>query len=450
MTKRTLKILCCLLLTVATVLPLVSLPAYADGSHGLYMECSIGPVNNRADGFMIDFYSDADNALATYYSNANWGMYTVPTVRKNGYKSMIGGGAYAGLQITYRSNMRKGIMSFWRYECTDWMDNVTYLYADTMMGRSTHYDNEGSGTSCVMDYNWDCGTWYRELIQCWTDAETGETFMGNWYYNYTTDHWDLFVYYNTHLWDSYINSGVSQFLENFSQSYRENVRNFRYKGVYVLSHDDGNWVSSPNVKIFTDSNVNAVGETSMGIAEDGSYVWGQVDGASSIDSDTRKEATYTINQPATPQSIGKPAIGKMVVTENADGESIVSWEMGEHSTPELTTRITVLDENNMLLYSKTQTRPDLSEVNLGDLKSDTYRVTLSVTDVFGQKTTANYGYGLRGDLDHNGTVSISDVTLLLLGIQNNYAIGSHPEMDLSGDGAISISDVTTLLLIMKG
>lgn len=446
MSKRIFKRLLAGFLACLMLASLLCVSAFADGSHGFYMECSIVPVNNKADGFMIDFYSDAENALATYYSNANWGMYIIPTKNHYNYKTMVGGGAYAGLQITYRSNMRKGIMSFWRYECTDWMDNVSYIYADVMMGKSTHYDNEGSGTSCVMDYQWDCGTWYRELLYCWEDVETGETFMGNWYYNYNTDHWDLFVYYNTHLIDSYINSGVSQFLENFSQSYRENVRNFRYKGVYVLGHETGEWISSPTVKVFTDRNEKAVGETSMGVAEDGSYVWGQVDGGSAIDSDDYKEMTTTIVQPEKPQNIGTPKFSKVSVKTDNDGNQILSWEMDEHSTPQLSYRLTVTDPDYKVIYSGTQTRPNVQEVNLGKLNSDVFTCTLTVKDVFGQSVKQSYTVGLKGDLNNDGILSIADVTTLLNGLQNQNSSAAY---DLTGDGIVSIQDVTACLLLLK-
>ena len=220
--KKIIRAIVCCLLAVLMAVSVSGVAVFADGTHGFYMDTDMKPVKGKADGFMIDFYSDCENALATYYSNANWSMYTRPTAKKLG-TSLSGGGAYAGLQVTDTADHHTGIMSFWRYEYRDKSTGKTaYLYADTMMGKSTHYDNEGSGTSCVMDYDWRYGCWYREMLLCWEDAETGETFMGNWYYNYNTDHWDLFVYlFNIikHLDTKYFNNKTIIVWLNFSFLY---------------------------------------------------------------------------------------------------------------------------------------------------------------------------------------------------------------------------------------
>ena len=142
------------------------------------MTCNSKVTNGKSDGFMIDFYSDSENALCTYWSNANWSMYTVPTVKKFKYIGLTGGGAYAGLQLRSNVNDRTGIMSMWRYEYRDLATNSTkYIYAKAIYGKTTTYDNEGSGTSCVMPFNWKNNQWYRELLYCWQDAETG--FLGH-------------------------------------------------------------------------------------------------------------------------------------------------------------------------------------------------------------------------------------------------------------------------------
>ena len=438
MIRNTVKTLLCILLAVS----MVGLPVLADGSHGFYMECSADPVDNKSDGFMIDFYSDSDTAYATYWANANWHMYTEPTQKLLKAKSWTGGGAYAGLQILYSSTQRKGITSFWRYEYVPYGSTETqYLYADTVIGRSTHYDNEGSGTSCVMDYNWRSGTWYRELLYCWKDAETGETFCGTWYYDYDADRWDLFVYYNTHLVDSYIEGGCSQFLENFSERYRANVRSFRYRNIYFLGHDTGSWVGSPKVHLWTDGNVKAVGETSMGIGENKSYIWGSVDGASEVDSDNREDLTVTLNQTAKPV-YGKPIIASLS-SRDVEGDTVVSWTTGSHSTPQISYRITVTDEAGNELQNIYETRPDLRECNLGDVDPNACNVTLTLTDVFGQSVSRVCKDGVYGDMNGDDIVSIMDVTTLLSGLASG--IDYDGALDMNNDGVISIADVTVLL-----
>lgn len=396
MSTRILKSVFSVLLTAMMIAACIVPAAYADGTHGFYMDTDMKPVKGKADGFMIDFYSDCENALATYYSNANWSMYTRPTVKKLG-TNISGGGAYAGLQVTDRADHHTGIMSFWRYEYRDPATGDTaYIYADVMMGKSTHYDNEGSGTSCVMDYNWRFGCWYREMLLCWEDAETGETFMGNWYYDYDNDHWDLFVYYNTHLWDSYISSGVGQFLENFNEGVRETERGFSYRNVYFLDHTTKEWVASPKVNMYSDGNAKAMGETSMGVSDDGTVIWAKVDGKSSVDSDKRETLNVTLKQEEKPTNIGTPEIGRIKVdkrkslTEEGVINSIIRWEMAEHSTPQLSYSIVVVDKDGNELYKNYQTRPNIQDLSVGNLGTDAYKITLSVTDTFGQTTEKTY------------------------------------------------------------
>ena len=112
MNKKIFSLLCILL--CLSMLPIGNIPASADGSHGFFMGCDSSVVDGKSDGFMIDFYSDSPDALCTYFSNANWSMYIDATAKRFNYKSMTGGGAYAGLQILDNTTQRRGIMSFWR------------------------------------------------------------------------------------------------------------------------------------------------------------------------------------------------------------------------------------------------------------------------------------------------------------------------------------------------
>ena len=402
MKKRLLALICAVAMFVSAFTVFGSVGSYADGTHGFYMKCDANVVEGKSDGFMIDFYSDAENAWSTYYSNANWSMYTKPTMLKLKAFNWQGGGAYAGLQILGTSAERRGIMSFWRYEYKEMgtLEEKT-LYAEAVVGKTTKYDNEGSGTSCVMEYNWKCGQWYRELLYCWTDEKTGNTFMGNWYYDYETDTWDLFAYYDTKLIESYITGGIGQFLENFNESKRETVRSFRYKGVYFLAHSDardgsykqGEWISSPSVYLYSDGNVKAVGEATLGAADDGTYVWGEVDGTSKVDTDERIEMRHTLNQPEKPEAIGEPVISTVEAGDSKKGDEItktrIQWETGEHSTPQLSYTVVLTDKSGNEIGRASGTRPEVREVSFPNT-DPAYKCEVTVTDVFGKTTTATY------------------------------------------------------------
>ena len=57
---------------------------------------------------------------------------------------------------------------------------------------------------------------------------------------------------------------------------------------------------------------------------------------------------------------------------------------------------------------------------------------------------------LKGDLDGDGSVSISDVTTLLNVIAGKTTLQKGVDGDLDADGSVSISDVTKLLNVIAG
>jgi hypothetical protein len=58
-------------------------------------------------------------------------------------------------------------------------------------------------------------------------------------------------------------------------------------------------------------------------------------------------------------------------------------------------------------------------------------------------------YGPTGDVNGDGTVNISDVTLLVNIILGN-ATDPYGNADVNGDGTVNISDVTLLVNIILG
>lgn len=437
MKKRIFKSMVCI--TICVIM-LVSSSAFlisnADGTHGFFMTCDAGVTGNKSNGFLIDFYSDSENALCTYWSNANWSMYTLPTVKKFRYSNFNGGGAYAGLQLRGTVDDRTGIMSMWRYEYRDLATNETkYIYAKALYGKTTTYDNEGSGTSCVMPYDWKNNQWYRELLYCWEDAETGYTFIGTWFYDYEADEWTLFAYYNTFLVESYIQGDIGQFLENYVESTRENYRSFRYRNIYFLSQETGEWISSPKVELRSDANPKAHGEAKLGVSEDGTYVWASVDGRSDIDTDELLKITPTLVQSDKPV-VGTPSIETFRVVEMKDSAKL-AWAMTSNSTPQLSYKAVITDSEGNEIASKYETRPEVVSVTLKDLGTDSYKCELTVTDVFGNAVTTTYtskNYVEGGALTTEEPTSTPEAT---------------PEITENGDDAVNenSSDITLYIII---
>lgn len=213
--------------------------------------------------------------------------------------------------------------------------------------------------------------------------------MGTWFYDYEEDTWTLFAYYDTKLFNSYIVGGVGQFLENFSESQGARYRSFRYRNIYFLSHDSGNWVSSPTVNLRSDGNAKAFGEAKLGVSEDNTYVWASVDGTSEIDTDHEIKITPTLTQADTP-SVGTPSI-ESVTVKNQNGKGLtVSWDYTEHSTPQLQYTLKLYDPDGKQLAVRKGSRPEVVSQAFESIASDAVRVELSVVDVFGQNTSFSY------------------------------------------------------------
>ena len=423
----------CAFLCISMMLPLLSMLSFAEaGSHGLYMECDASVVNNRSDGFMIDFYSDSAEALGTYWAHANWHMYTLPSVRELGYRSISGGGSYTGQQLRSRDSDRTCIMSCWKYEYRDPATGELHdLYAECMYGQSSQYHNEGSGTSYIRQYPWSNSRWYKEVLLCWEDEETGYTFVGTWLYDYTADEWTLITYYNTFLVDSYIEGGCSQFLENYSSYYNRRYRSWQYRNVYFLSHDNGVWVSSPTVRQFSDNNAAAIGEVKMGIASDGSYVWGSVDGTSEIDSDTSISNTYRLTQPTSPYLPSTAVIGSI----DASDLSNVTWNIPASASPQVSYKLTVTDVDGEVLAVRSGTRPDVRSAEVTGVSTDAYKCELIVTDIFGRRATSSYTTAAY-DAQYTGAPADPD------GWSWSYA---NNTLTISGTGAMTDYKPTSLV-----
>ena len=74
------------------------------GSHGFYGHADSSVVDGKAFGMMLDFLSDSETGICTYYSTMNFSLSTTATLarmREEGirYSNFTGGGAYAGFQM---------------------------------------------------------------------------------------------------------------------------------------------------------------------------------------------------------------------------------------------------------------------------------------------------------------------------------------------------------------
>lgn len=359
-------------------------------AHNIYSDPSMIGTSGLFTTFIIDFLSD-DVAMGTYWALCNWSMSTSAFAQKNGYTSLqiSGGGAYAGLQC--RNDGTMAIMSFWEIYCKDSSGVKKVLRAKRIYpsGKTNTFGNEGSGTNCIMPYKWESGKWYRMLLHCWEDPETGNTFVGQWVCDLTTGEWTLISYFDTKLSGAYFCGSMSQFMENYDYATYDQVRSFRYKNMYVREASSGNWCSLDNSVLSIDTWWdNKKGSYIFG-AEPWMF-WGAVCGLGEDQAKGSKrgnvELRLRIKQPAEPE-IAVPSIGSLSASYLKNGTIAISWQLDPGSTPQYSYEITVLNSAGESIYSHSAVLPEADSCEVEKLAANTYRVRLTITDLYGQTVT---------------------------------------------------------------
>ena len=211
-------------------------------AHNIYSDPVLDGTSGRYSGFLIDFCSD-HAAASTYWALCNWNMDI--TDFKSKYTvlgSENSAGAYAGLQS--RVDGKKAIMSFWEIKYLDENNNEQSLRAKRVYpegGETNQFGGEGEGSNYITDYYWKTGKWYRMYICCYDDASTGHTFVEQWVMDIEKGVWTKISCFDTGLCHSYFKGAMSQFMENYSWKYSNEVRTFAYRNMYVREYDTGEW-----------------------------------------------------------------------------------------------------------------------------------------------------------------------------------------------------------------
>ncbi len=217
----------------------------------LTVDPMLSETEGRFDFFSVDFRTDSLPDY-TYWSLVNWWMDYDPFMQKTGYTRCDTIGAYAGLQDV--GEYTTGITSMWETYCYQGNRMVETLVPTCVYpsGRSRHFDNEGSGTSLIVPLQWEAGTWYRYVLQSWHVGDT--TYVGTWVENLETEEVTLIAVYDTHLPDSCLAGGMSQFLENYlPESYGE-YRQMQLRNYCLRGADTQQWYfpDAVSMSIWTD------------------------------------------------------------------------------------------------------------------------------------------------------------------------------------------------------
>ncbi len=378
-----------ILLTAASVmLSSLALVGYADMAFNIYANPVTSGTSGIYDTFTIDFRSGMTPDY-TYWALANFGLYfSRDTLKK--YDSLSGGGAYAGLQQRSPTQGRAGIMSFWEMTYRERNEKITFTATRVYPSGQSTFGGEGEGTNIIEKYDWENDKWYRMVLHSWTDAETGTTFVGQWFQDIESGKWTLFSYFDTHLINSAIKGGMGLFQENYVGTTWDQTREFNTKNIYVLDHEDQQWKSLSTVEIsYGDGGAaNKKGAHEFGATEE--YFWGKsggaVDDQASYDAASTQKETFTINQPDAP-TFGDPSVSQITISAGAASDHSVNWSCLDTGTPQLSYDLEVFGVDGTSLFKKVATRPHVVSCDLEGVTTDAFKCVLTVTDIFGKQTT---------------------------------------------------------------
>jgi hypothetical protein len=165
-------------------------------------------------------------------------MDSTEYMRRNNYSEVDTVGAYAGLQDTGEQTTK--IMSIWESYFTGKDGKQHTLVPECVYpaDASTHFDQEGSGTSLVAPFKWKPDTWYRFVLRSWVKDDT--TYVGTWLEDLSSGEISLLAVYDTKLPDSFIVSVPAQFLENYSPETHGEYRQMKLRN-YSLRSTSGEW-----------------------------------------------------------------------------------------------------------------------------------------------------------------------------------------------------------------
>ena len=370
-------------------------PVATKMAYNIYSDPDLSKTSRKFDAFTIEFRGTKTPYL-TYWALCNFGLGFNPESTEM-FPEIKGGGAYAGLQNVDAAKGRKAIMAFWEMPYKDketGEDKILTASRVYPKGENT-FGGEGEGTNCIRNYEWKDNTWYRMLLRTWEDAERGTTFVGQWVEEKETGKWTLISYFDTHLKNSYLRGGMSLFQENFiNDSY--NVREFNVKAMYVVDNETKDWVSlDTTTLLYHDGGAdNKAGAHDFGATDE--FFWGQAGGdvadQAAYNAASKKKEVCSIEQPDEPE-FGLPSIeivnikNKSTYTKN----KIVAWGLADNSTPQLDYKVQVFDIDGNEIFSKYETRPEVTCCILEGVETDAYKCRITVTDIFGNETVYEKG-----------------------------------------------------------
>ena len=348
----------------------------------IYSTPDFSKTSNKIEIFTIDFMG-TNTPKKTYW--ALFQFFLDLSVLKKTYTDVNGGFVYGGLQVV--DNARKSIMSCWQVEYRD--KGVKKIIKSKRVyprGSESTFDNEGSGTNFLTEYNWPTNVWNRFVVRVWKDRNTGNTFLGGWIQNLKTGEWTLHAYFNTNLKDSFILGQIDLFQEHYSYDYFGLERSFKIKNMYVFDKTYQKWISINTTRLYIDDHNDTAGTHELGCTKEYFYASSglPVDDQKSYDKTHPSSFTCTITQPETP-SFPKPVFKSMSVSLTQVKMSI-NWRMDPTGTPcyKYLIEIYKLSENKAwrLIHSIYFAKPELKSYAYATAFKGTYLAYLTCYSIY--------------------------------------------------------------------
>ena len=357
----------------------------------LYAFPDLTKTSGKFDTFMIDF-KGIETPVSTFWSLCNWQMDL--TEFKKTHTKVKGGEGQGGFQNINFS--RSAVLSLWDIFYTENGEEKT-LKAEKMYpeGANRAFRGFGSGMNFLYQFSWSSDRWYRFVIKSWEDAQTGKTFVGEWVEDIATGRWELISYFNSGLTNSFIIGSLSQFQENYDESFFGKERSFNIKNIYAYDIEKKEWISLDQAKLYYDpaeKKLNTAGTHEIGINDN--YFFGSsglpVSNQTEYDLNNPASVSGSISQPASPDFADVSISAKAFITFKSFFS--VSWSVYKKGTPAYSFTVKI-SQNNKELYTYQTTRPEETSYSFVGFFNGVYQVTVEAIGISGQtvsKTVSVY------------------------------------------------------------
>ncbi len=286
-------------------------------------------------------------------------------------------GGYCGIQKERLDGNRKGnnIFSIW-----DFPNKVqilaSYKDRETFVGG---FGGEGTGLHSHNDFGWIADHWYTNIVRCWSTNDS-TTNVGYWIYDQSADTWRHYVTFVVPEAKAMLKDNIGSFLENFADDAKQ-ARLGRYKSYWMLK-ENGQW-------LHPDTLVATAGKGSWSAVKIGE------DGVELTSCGTKigpDKYAFPITMPEKPSVVKQPAVYDLGAYYDKNNSKIyVNWTITSNNIPQLGYQVALYDNSACTgtpLATISGTDPETTmaalQVKKLELKTQSYYVTIQVTDIFNQ------------------------------------------------------------------